>query len=46
VLVFNSVVGVAVGLGCGLQRGWVCCGNLFMLVRIRPPTLGFFGFRG
>ena len=36
---------LAEGLGGGLQR-WVCCGNPFMLVRIRPPTLGFLVFEG
>ena len=37
----GSGVGVAEGLGGGLQR-WVCCGNPFMPVRIRPLTPKFF----
>jgi len=38
---FMSGVGVAEGLGGGLQRGWGCCGNLFMHVRNRSPTRVF-----
>ena len=39
---FRGGVGVAEGLSGGLQR-WVCCGNPFMLVRVRPPTPTFSG---
>lgn len=36
-LLYGKVAGVSEGLGGGLQR-WVCCGNPFMPVRIRPLT--------
>ena len=37
---FRGGVGVAEGLSGGVQR-WVCCGNPFMPVRVRPRLQRF-----